>query len=106
MMLLLILLMMRALFSFLLDLNLYHAYMFRSPLKQTLKQNHLALHNCYNVKNMLKLFAFKWLLNELLLETEWLEVMLIWKFVSIKFIKSFFKILFFNIFIQTIPHVI
>ena len=55
---------------------------------------------------MLKLFAFKWLLNELLLETEWLEVMLIWKFVSIKFNKSFFKILFFNIFIQTIPHVI
>ena len=27
-------------------------------------------YNCYIVKNMLKLLAFKWLLNELLLETD------------------------------------
>ena len=40
------------------------------------------------------LLAFKWLLNVLLLETEWLEVMLIWWFVSIKLIRSFLKYLF------------
>ena len=43
---------------------------FTSPLQQTLKQNHRALHDCYNVKNMLKLLTFEWLLNELLLEIE------------------------------------
>ena len=45
---------------------------------------------------MLKLLTFKWILNELLLETEWSEVMLIWWFVSIKFVRSSFKILFFK----------
>ena len=62
---------------------------FTSPLQQTLKQNHRALHNCYKVKNMMKFLAFKWLLNELLFEKEWSEVKLVWSFVSIKFIKYF-----------------
>ena len=48
---------------------------------------------------MLKLLAFKWLLNELLLETEWSEVMFIWWFVSIKFIRSFLKFSFCNVFL-------
>ena len=50
-----------ALLSFLLKLNSHHAYTFTSPLQQTRKQNHPALHNCYSFKNMLKLLAFKWL---------------------------------------------
>ena len=37
---------------------------FTSPLQQILKQNHGASLNCYSVKNMLKLLAFKWLLKE------------------------------------------
>ena len=91
MMILLILLMVRVLSSFLLKLNSYHPHKFTSPLQQTLKQNNRASHNCYSVKNMLKLLAFKWLLNELLLETEWSEAILIWRFVSIKFIRTFLK---------------
>ena len=43
---------------------------FISPLQQTIKQNHRALHNCNRVKNMLKHLAFKWLLNVLLLKIE------------------------------------
>ena len=66
-------------------------YTFTSSLQQTLKQNHRASHNCCSVKNMLKLVAYKWLLNKLLLETEWSEVKLIWWFGSIKFIGSFSK---------------
>ena len=66
-----------AFFSFLLKLNSNHPYTFTSPLQQTLKENQRASNNCYSVKNMLKLLAFKWLLNESLLETESLEVMLI-----------------------------
>ena len=49
---------------------------------------------------MLKLLAFKWLLNELLLETEWSEIMFIWWFVSIKFIRSFLKFSFCNVFLM------
>ena len=66
-------------------------YTFTSSLQQTLKQNHRTSHNCCSVKNMLKLVAYKWLLNKLLLETEWSEVKLIWWFGSIKFIGSFSK---------------
>ena len=51
---------------------------FTPPLQQTLKQNHRPSHNCDSVKNILKLLAFKWLLNQLLLKTECSEVMLIW----------------------------
>ena len=43
-----------------------------------------------SVKDILNFLALKWLLNELLLETEWSEVMFIWCFVWIKFIRSFF----------------
>ena len=64
---------------------IYNPYTFTSPLYQTLKQNYRDSHNCYSVKNM----AFLWLLDELLLETEWSEV-IIWWFVSIKLIKYFF----------------
>ena len=76
-------------FSFLLKLNSHHPYTFTWSLQQTLKQNHRALHNCYSVKNMLKLLAIKWLSNELFLETEWSEVRLILLLVLIKFIGSF-----------------
>ena len=41
---------------------------FTSTLHQTLKQNHHTSHNCYILKNMLKLLAFKWLWNHLLFE--------------------------------------
>ena len=34
---------------------------FTSPLQQTLRQDHRTLHDCYSVKNILKLLAFKWL---------------------------------------------
>ena len=101
MMLLVILLMMRVLFSFLLKMNSHHPYTFTSPLQQTLKQNHCASHNCCSVKNTLKLLALKWLLNESLLETELSEVMLVWWIVSIKLIR-FFKKLSLLMFIQTI----
>ena len=43
---------------------------FQSPLQQTLKQNHRALHKYCNVKNKLTLLAMKWLLSRLLLETD------------------------------------
>ena len=100
---LVILVMVRVLFSFLLNLNYYRHYTFISPLQETLKQNHPASHNCYSVKNMLKLLAFKWLLNVLLLETEWSDVMLIWWFVSLKFIRSFLKKIFLICFFKRLP---
>ena len=62
--------MMRVLFSFLLKLNSHRPYTFTSPLQQTLKQNLRAWHNFCSAKNMLKLLAFRWVLNELLLKTE------------------------------------
>ena len=64
----LILLMMRDLFSFLQKLNPDYTYTFTSPLQQTLKQDHHASHSYYSVKDILKLLAFKWLLNEFLLD--------------------------------------
>ena len=86
------LLMLRVPFSFLLKLNSHYAHMFTSPFQKTLKQNHLASHNYYSGdKNMLKFLALKLFLKELLLETEWSEIMLIWWFVSVKFIRSFLK---------------
>ena len=92
-------------FSFLLKLNWHHPYTFTSPLQQTLKQNQRASHNCYSVKktclNMLR--AFEWLLNELLLETEWSEVMLVWWFASIKFIRPFLKFPFLICFFKRFP---
>ena len=80
-----------AFFSFLLSMNLRHPYTFTSPLQQTLKWNQRASHNCYSVTNMLKLLAFKWLLNELLRETKLSEVILILWFVSVKFIRPILK---------------
>ena len=89
--LLLILLMMRDLFSFLQKLNSDYTCTFTSPLQQTLKQDHRASHSYYSVKDILKLLAFKWLLNEFLLDIKWSEVMLIWWFVSISFIRLFLR---------------
>ena len=80
-MLLLILLMMRVLFSFLLKLHSNHSYTLTLVFQQALKQNHRASHNCYSVENMLKLLAIKQLLNKLLLETERSKVLLILGFV-------------------------
>ena len=51
-------------FQFRLKLNSYHLYTFISPLQRTLKQNYRVSHNFYSVKNMLKLLAFKRLLDE------------------------------------------
>ena len=105
-MLLFDMLMMRALFIFLLKLNSYHSHKFTSPLQQTLKQSHSALRNCYSVKIMMKFLAFKWLLKELLLEAKWYRyhVNLVICLNSIH--QIFFKILFFSLFIQAIPLVI
>ena len=104
---LLILPMMRVLFSYPLKLKSYRHHTFTSTLQQILKQNHQASHNSYSVKNISKLLVFQWLLNELLLEIEWSEVMLIKWLVSIQIIMSFIIFLFFfNIFIHTIPFVI
>ena len=61
-------------FSFLVKLNSHHPYTLTSPVQQTLKQNQRASHNCYSVKKMLKLLAFKKLLNELELELNSLEL--------------------------------
>ena len=80
-----------AFFSFLLSMNLRHLYTFTSPLQQTLKWNQRASHNYYSATNMLKLLAFKWLLNELLRETKLSEVILILWFVSVKFIRPILK---------------
>ena len=99
-MFLLILLMMRVLFSFLLKLNSHHPFTFTSPLQYALKQNYHVSHNCYRVKNILKLLTFKRLLNKLLLESEWSEVMLIWLFVSFKFIRSSLKFYFLKSFFK------
>ena len=76
---------------------------FTSPLQETPKQNQHASHKCYSVKNMLKLLAFKWLLNELLLETKLSEAMLIWWFVSIKFVGPFLKFSFLTWFFKRFP---
>ena len=92
-----------AFFSFLLKLNSLHPYMFTKPLRHTLKQNQSASHNCYSVKKMLKLLAFKWLLSELLLEKKLSEVMLIWWFGSIKFIRPFLKFSFLICFFKRFP---
>ena len=70
MMKLLILPMIRILFSFPLKLKSYHPYTFTSTLQQILKQDHCGSHNSCSVKNMSKLLVLKWLLNELLLEIE------------------------------------
>ena len=66
MMLLLILVIMWILFSFLPKLNSHHLYVHVTF--GTVTEVELPC-NCYSAKNMLKLLAFKWLLNELLLET-------------------------------------
>ena len=58
MILLLILLMIKVLLSFLLKLNFHHPCKFTSPLQKAVKQNHHTLHNCYSVKNMLKLLVY------------------------------------------------
>ena len=75
-----------------------HTHTFASLLQQSLKQNNRASHNCCSVKNMSKLLVFKWLLNKLLLEIERSEAMLIWWFVPIKFIRSFLKPFFSDIY--------
>ena len=94
MMLLVLLLMMRFFLSFLLKLNSHYPYTFTSPFQKTLKLNQRASHNCYIAENMLKLLVFKWLLKELLLQTKLSDVMLIWRFVSIKLIRNFLKFYF------------
>ena len=93
----------RVLFSFLLKRNSHHPYTFTAPLQQTLKQNHRASHNCYSVGSMLKLLAFKWLLNELLLEKKMIRGH---ANLVISLIGTFFKILFFTISTGTIYLVI
>ena len=65
-------------FQFFPEAEFIPLHTFTSPLQQTLKQNHRASHNCCSIKYLLRLLAFKWLLNDLLLETEWSEVMLLW----------------------------
>ena len=55
---------------------------------------------------LLKLLVSKKLFKELLFETEWSGVMLVWLFVSIKSTRTFLNIYFFNIFTQTILLVI
>ena len=62
-----------------------------------------ASHNCYSVKNMLTLIAFKWLINELLLAREWSEVIIIWWIVSIKFIRLFKKFSLLNLYSNDSP---
>ena len=76
--------------SFLLKPNSHHLCTFTSPLQQTLSQIHHDSHNCNCTAA-----SIQRLLNELLLETEWSESILIWLFVSIKFIRSFLKLYFF-----------
>ena len=61
MMLLLILLIIRVLFSFLLKLNSHHPHTFTSLVEKGMKQNHRASHNYHCVR--IQVLAFKWLLN-------------------------------------------
>ena len=95
-MLLLILLMMKVLLRFLLKLDDEGSFAFSLkaeftlPLQQKLKQNHCTLQNCYSDKSILRLLAFKWLYNQLLVEAECSEVVLIWWFAPVKSIRSFF----------------
>ena len=88
--------MLRVPFSFLLKLKSYYPYKFISPLQQTLKQNHCASHICYNVRNMLKLLAFNWLLKELLLRGLVILVIflnqIIRSFLKFSFLISLFKL--------------
>ena len=99
-MLLLILLMMKVLLRFLLKLDDEGSFAFSLkaeftlPLHQKLKQNHCTLQNCYSDKSMLRLLAFKWLYNQLLVEAECSEVVLIWWFAPVKSIRFFFKFTF------------
>ena len=83
-------------FSFLLKLNSHHPDTFTSPLQQTLKQNQRASNNCYIAKTMMKPLTLKWPLNEFLVWTKSSKVMLIWWFVSIKFIRPILKFCFFK----------
>ena len=106
-MLLLILLMMRALSSFL--LNLHYPYTFTSPLQKTLNQNQRASHSFYSVKDISKTLsiqlAFKWVFawNRVIRG----HVCLLICLNEIQ-LNSFdlFQHSLFNIFIQTIPMII
>ena len=99
-MLQLILLMVKVLLRFLLKLDDEGSFAFSLkaeftlPLQQKLKQNHCTLQNCYSDKSMLRLLAFKWLYNQLLVEAECSEVVLIWWFAPVKWIRFFFKFTF------------
>ena len=67
MMPLLTLLMMMVLLSFLLKLTSHHLYTFTFPLQQKLKQNHRAFAQLLLCSKQVKLLAFKWLIEKLLL---------------------------------------
>ena len=53
--------------------------------------------------NLFVMKSFSNIFNELLLETEWPEVILLWWFVSIKFIKSFLKFSFLMFLFKRFP---
>ena len=93
----LILLMTWPLFSFLLKLNSHHTYTFTSPLQQTLKQDHRTAATLLASWNSSIQVVFKGVIGE------WWEVMLLWWFVWIKFIKSFLKFSFLIFLFKWIP---
>ena len=93
----LILLMTWLLFSFLLKLNSHHTYTFTSPLQQTLKQDHRTAATLLASWNSSIQVVFKGVIGE------WWEVMLLWWFVWIKFIKSFLKFSFLIFLFKRIP---
>ena len=85
-------------FSFLLKLNSHHPCNRHWSRINVLRTTATVLKTCWSPP-----LAFKWLLNELLLETKWSEVMLIWWFVSIKFIRPFLKFSFLICFFKRFP---
>ena len=95
MMLLLISLRIRVLLSFLLRLSWYHPGMFTSPLQRTLKQQNHFSYNYFSIPKNTEILSIQMLFKDVLLETEYSEVILIWWFVSIKCITSFSKFSFF-----------
>ena len=90
----------RVFFSFLLKLNSITVMHSHHPSQRYWSRT---TDICYSVKDMLKLLAFKWLLNELLVETEWSVVVLIWWFVSNKIIRSFLKLSFLTYLFKRFP---
>ena len=77
----------KVLLSFLVTLNSHHPCTFTSPLQQILQHSHRTSRNCYSVETLSIQMVFK----PVIAWNRMFRGMLIWLFVSVKFIRSFLK---------------